>query len=130
MSREEIIRTLDITEYTYSKWAADPNMVEWTGIEPWRYSEKRKQYARVHKLTALRTLSDVMQNSNSDVARVKAAEIMLLQDDTEVDQTDNINADEIQKLFSKHAPNFIIGTVNVNQPTEEEAIDVEYRVES
>lgn len=127
MSRDEIIRHLDITEYTYSKWASDPSMVEWTGIEPWRYAEKRKQYTRVHKLSALRTLTDVMMNSHSDVARVKAAEIMLAQDDSETDVT-NVNAQEIQDLLTRHAPNFIIGTVNVNQGPQEQEVEADYRV--
>jgi hypothetical protein len=114
-TKEEICDELGITEAIYYKWSKDPDMVEWAGIETWRYSEGAKHYVRAHQSVALRTLVDIMENSPNDMARVRAAETFLSSAEGVAETKQDSTTDDVVKLLTSRQPALFIGNVNFLQ---------------
>jgi hypothetical protein len=116
LTQEEICRQCGISRATYTRWAADPEVLKLAGMDNSRLAAATRAYAFAHRGTALATLVDVMQRSRNDVARVRAAELMHQIGEQAAQEKDGDSGDaaaEVARLLSRRSPTFIVNNLQM-----------------
>lgn len=110
LTKDEICRRVGIGTKTYSKWVRDKGLLREVGQDGDVVTEQTRHFAYQHRGRALNTLLDVMDNSRNDLARVRAAELLLQLGETaaNVDRLDvTDHGQDISFFLSQQGPTFV-----------------------
>lgn len=134
LPKKELCEVVGISPNTYDKWAKDPEIANMIAPESWRVSKTTEVLARTNQVTALTTLVDIMENSENDSARTRAAEIMLKYG-RETKEASTSSDSDIVRILAQNKPIFVNGNLIFNETErsdrEEVAeLEVEYSVDS